>query len=53
MTDTVNQPAHYTAGSIECIDALEAATAGLLLLFGLPLVFAYWCGREHGGRRRG
>lgn len=29
MTDTVNQPAHYTAGSIECIDALEAATTGL------------------------
>jgi len=23
MTDTVNQPAHYTAGSIECIDARE------------------------------
>ena len=29
MNDTVNQPAHYTAGSIECIDALEAATTGL------------------------
>lgn len=27
--DAVNHPAHYTAGKIECIDALEAATAGL------------------------
>ena len=29
MTDIVNQPAHYTAGGIECIDALESATQGL------------------------
>ena len=29
FTDAVNHPAHYTAGKIECIDALEAATAGL------------------------
>ena len=29
MSDSVNQPAHYTAGGIECIDALEAATHGL------------------------
>lgn len=27
--DNVNHPAHYTAGSIECIDAIEAATTGL------------------------
>ena len=27
--DNVNHPAHYTAGGIECIDALAAATAGL------------------------
>lgn len=27
--DKVNHPAHYTAGKIECIDALEAATTGL------------------------
>ncbi|PWM79485.1 MAG: hypothetical protein DBY32_01050 [Phascolarctobacterium sp.] len=27
--DAVNHPAHYTAGKIECIDALEAATIGL------------------------
>jgi hypothetical protein len=29
MTDSVNHPKHYTAGGIECIDALEAATVGL------------------------
>lgn len=27
--DNVNHPAHYTAGGIECIDALKAATEGL------------------------
>jgi hypothetical protein len=27
--DNVNHPAHYTQGGIECIDALEAATANL------------------------
>jgi len=26
MSDPVNHPAHYTAGGIECIDALLAAT---------------------------
>lgn len=26
--DSVNHPAHYTQGGIECIDAIEAATAG-------------------------
>lgn len=25
MTDLVNHPAHYNDGSIECIDAIEAA----------------------------
>ena len=29
MTDNVNHPAHYTAGGIECIDAIAAATEGL------------------------
>lgn len=29
MNERVNHPEHYTAGGIECIDALEAATAGL------------------------
>ena len=27
--DVVNHPAHYTAGKVECIDAIEAATVGL------------------------
>lgn len=27
--DAVNHPSHYTAGGIECIDALKAATTGL------------------------
>lgn len=27
--DNVNHPSHYTQGSIECIDAIKAATVGL------------------------
>lgn len=27
-TDMVNHPAHYTAGSVECIDALESMVSG-------------------------
>ena len=27
--DMVNHPAHYTAGGIECIEALKSATTGL------------------------
>lgn len=27
--DTVNHPAHYTAGKVECIEALESATENL------------------------
>ena len=29
MTDNVNHPAHYTAGNIECIDAIQEAIKGL------------------------
>lgn len=29
MSDKVNHPAHYNQGAVECIDALEAATANL------------------------
>lgn len=29
MSDNVNHPEHYTAGGVECIDALAAATVGL------------------------
>ena len=28
-SDKVNHPAHYTAGKVECIDALESATVNL------------------------
>ena len=27
--DPVNHPSHYTAGRVECIDAIEAATVSL------------------------
>jgi hypothetical protein len=30
MSDRVEHPEHYTKGKIECIDAIEAATAGLI-----------------------
>ena len=29
MPDIINYPQHYTAGKVECIDALEAATESL------------------------
>lgn len=29
MMDTVNHPAHYNAGPVECIDAIQSATTGL------------------------
>lgn len=28
--DNVNHPDHYTAGGVECIDAIDAATTGLV-----------------------
>lgn len=28
MTDNVNHPKHYTAGAVECIDALESLASG-------------------------
>ena len=30
MPDIINHPPHYTAGKVECIDALEAATESLI-----------------------
>ena len=32
MNDTVNHPAHYCSGGIECIDAIKAATEDLTCL---------------------
>lgn len=29
MNDNVNHPAHYTAGGVECIDAISAAVKDL------------------------
>lgn len=29
MNDKVNHPSHYTSGNVECIDAIESATANL------------------------
>lgn len=29
MSDNVNHPSHYTAGDIECIDAIQEAIKGL------------------------
>lgn len=29
MPDNVSHPEHYTAGGVECIEALNAATVGL------------------------
>ena len=29
-SDPVNHPSHYTAGGVECIDAIRAATTGLV-----------------------
>jgi hypothetical protein len=28
--DTINHPSHYTQGKIECIDAIEESTKGLI-----------------------
>jgi len=28
--DNVNRPSHYTQGKVECIDAIESATTGLV-----------------------
>ena len=30
MHDNVNHPDHYTQGKVECIDAIESATTGLV-----------------------
>ena len=30
MHDNVNHPDHYTQGKVECLDAIEAATTGLV-----------------------
>lgn len=40
--DIVNHPSHYTAGSIECIDAMEAAYGPLAILhYSVCCAFKY------------
>lgn len=40
-------------GSVAWVVANESgAWVRLALFFGLPLACAYWCGWEHGGRRK-
>ena len=49
--DPVNHPAHYTAGAIECIDAIEAQMSPIEFIGGLRFnVNKYmWRWREKGG----
>lgn len=35
MADNVNHPAHYTAGGVECIDGLKAATVNLTGIYAV------------------
>ncbi|MGJ8686113.1 MAG: DUF3310 domain-containing protein [Spongiibacteraceae bacterium] len=46
--DSVNHPNHYTQGGIECIDAIEAATADMPSIVSphIANVFKY-CWRWH------
>lgn len=52
--DPVNHPAHYTAGKVECIDALEAATTGLqgieAVCTGNAIKYL-WRWKQKGGRQ--
>lgn len=50
--DAVNHPAHYTAGKVECIDALESATEGLRGIYAVCTANAIkylWRWRRKGG----
>jgi len=47
MADLVNHPAHYTSGSIECIDAIEAALGRdgfIAFLRGQVIKYQWRCG---------
>lgn len=53
MNDNVNKPAHYTQGSVECIDGIEAACAGLSGFEGYctgNAVKYLWRWKHKGGR---
>ena len=52
--ESVNHPAHYTQGSVECIDALKAATAGksgIEALCVANIIKYLWRYEKKGGRQ--
>lgn len=52
MSDPVNHPQHYTAGSVECIDAIEAAlTYEQFIGFLRGQVIKYLWRADHKGNR--
>lgn len=49
MTDNVNHPPHYTAGPIECIDAIRAALGDegfIAYCRGTAIKYAWRAGRK-------
>lgn len=47
MSDPVNHPSHYTAGKVECIDAIEAALGRdgfIAFLRGQVIKYNWRCG---------
>ena len=54
MSDAVNQPAHYTQGEVECIEAIEAATidkAGIEAVCVGNVIKYLWRYEAKGGRQ--
>ena len=52
MKDNVNHPDHYTAGKVECIDAIESATVGLTGILAVctgNAIKYIWLWRRKGG----
>ena len=47
--DAVNKPSHYTQGKVECIDAIESATMGLVGIVAVCVanVIKYVCRHAH------
>lgn len=49
MSDSVNHPAHYTAGPIECIEAIQAALgddAFVVFCRGQAIKYAWRAGKK-------
>lgn len=52
--DPVNHPAHYTSGSVECIDAMVSAFgAAQVAVYAKIAAFKYLSQRRHRGRGKG